>query len=198
VFRLVIGVRFSLQKHFVRIDYLLRVGGLAILGEGDVYMSQFFGQALLRFLCAILLCVLIGQPAIPAVRNMAVVVSVGSKLSDVPLAELTKYCKGSAKTWPDGKSFVIILKSLDSPDMHVALQKLFGGTAAEARAIIAKLNDGRQTVKIVESDDDLLRAVNATPGAIGLIDVYSINSSVKVLRIDGKLPFDMGYALRGL
>jgi hypothetical protein len=52
-------------------------------------------------------------------------------------------------------------------------------------------------VKIVESEEDLLRAVEATPGAIGILDVYAINSSVKVLRVDGKLPFDVGYAFRG-
>jgi hypothetical protein len=39
--------------------------------------------------------------------------------------------------------------------------------------------------------------VDNTPGAVGIVDVYSINSSVKVLRIDGKLPFDVGYALKG-
>ncbi len=33
--------------------------------------------------------------------------------------------------------------------------------------------------------------------AVGILDVYAINSAVKVLRIDGKLPFDVGYALKG-
>jgi hypothetical protein len=31
---------------------------------------------------------------------------------------------------------------------------------------------------------------------VGLVDVYTINSSVRVLHIDGKLPFDVGYALK--
>jgi len=39
--------------------------------------------------------------------------------------------------------------------------------------------------------------VDVTPGAIGLVDVYAINSSVKVLRVDGKLPFDAGYVFKG-
>ena len=136
-------------------------------------------------------------PAVPAIKNMAVVVSAGSKLSDVPLTDLIKYCKGTAKAWPDGKSFVIVLKNPDAPEMHVALQKLFGGTPAETRVAIARLNETRQAVKLVDTDDDLLRAVDNTPGAVGIVDVYSINSSVKVLRVDGKLPFDVGYALKG-
>jgi hypothetical protein len=59
------------------------------------------------------------------------------------------------------------------------------------------VNESRTIVKIVGSDEDLLRIVEATPGAVGIIDVYSINSSVKVLRVDGKLPFDAGYTLKG-
>jgi len=30
-----------------------------------------------------------------------------------------------------------------------------------------------------------------------LVDIYAINSAVKVLRIEGKLPFDSGYVLKG-
>ena len=135
--------------------------------------------------------------AVPAVKNMAVVTSANSKLADVPLSELMKMCKGTNKAWPDGKNFVLVLKTPDAPEMHGVLAKLFGGGAAEAKLAIAKLNEAHQTVKIVDSDEDLLRVVDSTPGAIGIVDVYAINSSVKVLRIDGKLPFDMGYALKG-
>src|SRR6267142_3777147 len=151
----------------------------------------------LRCAAAMLLFAFACTPAVPAIKNMAVVVSAGSKLADVPLADLVKYCKGTAKSWPDGKNFVIVLKNPDLPGMRVALQKLFGGGASEARLAIAKLNETRHAAVIVDSDDDLLRAVDTTPGAVGIVDVYSINSSVKVLRVDGKLPFDVGYALKG-
>jgi hypothetical protein len=151
----------------------------------------------LRSAAAMLVFAFASTPAAPAIKNMAVVVSAGSKLTDITLTDLSKFCKGGSKAWPDGKSFVMVLKNPDSPEMHVALQKLFGGSGAEARAVIAKLNEARQVVKIVESDDDLLHTVGATPGALGIVDVYSINSSVKVLRVDGKLPFDVGYALKG-
>ncbi len=135
--------------------------------------------------------------AAAAVKNMAVVTSAGSKLQDVPLTELAKLCKGTQKTWADGKSFTLVMKDPESPDMHVAVQKLFGVTPSEVKSAIAKLNETRAVVRIVESDEDLLRMVEATPGAVGILDVYAINSTVKVLRVDGKLPFDVGYALKG-
>ena len=186
---------------FVRIGYLPGILRGLILREacskGDVSMSKAFPGKLLRGAVATMLFALACTPAVPAIKNMAVVVAAGSKLADLPLADLVKFCKGTAKAWPDGKGFVIVLKNPDAPEMHVALQKLFGGGITEAKVAIAKLNETRQAVKIVDSDDDLLRTVDTTPGAIGIVDVYSINSSVKVLRVDGKLPFDLGYALKG-
>jgi voltage-gated potassium channel Kch len=140
---------------------------------------------------------ILGASSFAAVKNMAVVVSAGSKLSDVPLADLVKLCKGTQKVWPDGKGFSMVIKNPESPEMHVAVQKLFGDASGDIKVAIAKVNDSKSTVKVVTSDEDLLRTVEATPGAVGILDVYSINSSVKVLRIDGKLPFDMGYALKG-
>ena len=77
--------------------------------------------------------------------------------------------------------------------MKVPLQKLLGLAAEDGKAAIGKL----KAVKIVDTEADLLRTVESTPGAVGIADVYAINSSVKVLRVDGKLPFDLGYVLKG-
>jgi hypothetical protein len=81
--------------------------------------------------------------------------------------------------------------------MRTPVQKLFGMAPADLKAAVPKLNESRQLVKIVETDEELLRTVEATPGAVGIVDVYSINSAVRVLRVDGKLPFDVGYPLKG-
>lgn len=146
---------------------------------------------------AILGALLVTAGTFAGIKNMAVVVSAGSKLSDVALADLAKLCKGVQKTWPDGKNFTLVIRDPESPEMRVATQKLFGAAPGDLKAVISKLNEARLTVKIVENDEDLLRTVEATPGAVGIVDVYSINSSVKVLRVDGKLPFDLGYPLKG-
>jgi ABC-type phosphate transport system substrate-binding protein len=159
-------------------------------------MRKHSRRQVLRGAIALAVASALSSGAAPAIKNMAVVASAGSKLTDVPLADLIKMCKGANKTWPDGKGFVLVLKNPDAPEMRAALTKLFGG-AADVRAAIAKLNETHQVVKVVDTDDDVLRIVDATPGAIGIVDVYAINSSVKVLRIDGKLPFDVGYALKG-
>jgi ABC-type phosphate transport system substrate-binding protein len=132
----------------------------------------------------------------PAMKNMAVVVAADSNLPDLTMAEFTKLCKGAQKSWPDGRSFTLVLRDPASPEMHVAVQKLFGVPSADAKTAIAKINEVRPLIKIVGSDEDVFRTVTTTPGAVGLVDVYTISSAVKVLHIDGKLPFDVGYALK--
>lgn len=171
-------------------------GKAAWKGALEAMKSRYAGTMFHWFgvLCAV---VLLAKPVLPAIKNLAVITSAGSKLSDLPLAELEKYCKGASKTWPDGRNFTLVMKDPSSPEMHVAVTRLFGATPAEVKASIAKLNETRQALKIVNDDEELLRTVQSTPGALGIVDVYSINSGVKVLRIDGKLPFDVGYAFKG-
>src|SRR5690242_6706359 len=94
----------------------------------------------LRAALIVMIAATLDFPSLPAVKNLAVVVSAGSKRQDVPLAELTKMCKGAQKTWPDGRNFTPIMKDPGSPDMHVAVQKLCGAGGADAKTAIAKLN----------------------------------------------------------
>ena len=42
-----------------------------------------------------------------------------------------------------------------------------------------------------------MNKVAFVPGAVGVVDVYSINSSVVVVKIAGKLPLEPGYLLHG-
>lgn len=148
----------------------------------------------LRIAAVLCLVGALTTPAVPSIKNWAVVVSAGSKLQDVPLADLAKLCQGTQKAWPDGKTFALVISDPESPEMKVPVQKLLGLSGEESKAAIAKL----KAVKIVDTEADLLRTVQSTPGAVGIVDVYSINSSVKVLRVDGKLPFDLGYVLKGI
>src|SRR5215475_11585920 len=126
-------------------------------------MQRKFFVKMLRIVSAASLAVLLAGSAYAAFKNMAIVTAANSKLSDVPMADLVKYCKGTSKTWPDGKNFTIVIKSPDAPEMNGVLQKLFGGTPTEAKAAIYKLNESRTVVKIASSDEDVLKTVEATP-----------------------------------
>ena len=72
-------------------------------------------------------------------------------------------------------------------------------SAADIKDLIAssRAHSDALAVMVVQSDEVLVKAVATNPGAIGLVDVYSITSAISVLRIDGKLPLEPGYALHG-
>jgi hypothetical protein len=143
------------------------------------------------------LLLLFALPIPASMKKWAVIVPGGSKLQDLSFAEITRLCRGEKQSWADGQTFTLVMQTPESPDMRDPVRKLFGVSPTEIGPLVAKLNGGRSYIKIVERDEDVLRAVNTTPGAVGIVDVYAINSSVKVVRIDGRLPFDSGYALKG-
>ncbi len=49
----------------------------------------------------------------------------------------------------------------------------------------------------MNSPEAVVQRVESTPGAVGIVDVYSITSGVTVLKVAGKLPLQPGYALHG-
>jgi len=68
------------------------------------------------------------------------------------------------------------------------------------KATIASANHSRVShpaIVVVESDEGVLKKVESTPGAVGLVDVYSISGAVTVLKVGGKLPLQPGYPLHG-
>ena len=143
------------------------------------------------------LAAFLASVASPAIKKLAVVTSTSSPLQDVQLASLVKLCNGTQKTWPNGEAFTLVIEDPATPEMSIALRKLLGTSGDGAKAAIAKVNGSRQIVKVAASDEELLQTVVATPGAVGIVDLYSVNSAVKVLKLDGRLPFDMDYELKG-
>ncbi len=116
------------------------------------------------------------------------------------MAELVKVCKAETSRWPDGKPVTFVMRAPSSPEMQVVLTKVYGLTQAEVNMLIANSNRGRTThpaIVIATSDEDLVEKVASLPGAVGVVDVYSINSSVSVVKIAGKLPLEPGYLLHG-
>jgi hypothetical protein len=96
--------------------------------------------------------------------------------------------------WPDGTAVKVVLRDPSSPEMELLLWRVYKIPPDDLRKFIA---GHRDSVVIVDSNEAMLSAVQSIPGAIGLIDVFLINKQVKVIKIDGKLPVEYGYILRG-
>lgn len=136
-----------------------------------------------------------------AARDLALVSNKVNSVSALTVPDLVKICKGQTNRWPDGKPVTFIMRSPSSPEMKLLLEKVYEVPDSQVKEIIASANHGRMghpAVIIVDSDEELVNRVASIPGAIGIVDVYAINSSVAVVKLAGKLPLEPGYLLHGI
>lgn len=122
-------------------------------------------------------------------HHIAVVVNKDNATENVSSAQLVRIVRGETKKWPDGKEIVLVLHK-DSVGESETLQRLNKMTAAEWKA---SLTARKESIVFVDTDADVLNAVQAQTGAIGLIDEHSIDGTIRVVHVDGKLPMEFGY-----
>jgi hypothetical protein len=127
-------------------------------------------------------------------RQLAVIVDKTNKTVGLSNTDLAKVFKFDNHRWPDGRPVILVLRDPSTPEMKTAIEKLYHMQVEEFKTLLAAHASG---VIVVRSEDELLKSVEAIPGAVGLVDVYSINGRVNVLKVDGKLPLEQGYFLKG-
>jgi phosphate transport system substrate-binding protein len=121
-------------------------------------------------------------------HHTAVVVNKENALDNVSSAYLARIVRGEIKKWPDGKNIVLVLhRDMGEDESLARLNKM---SAAEWGAF---LDAHRDSIHLLDSDADVLKIVQSEPGAVGMIEVRSVDNSVNVVRVDGKLPMEQGY-----
>lgn len=154
-----------------------------------------FYQRLLRISIFVVI-----SASLASARDIALVSNKSNALGALTLPDLVKVCKAQTNRWPDGKPVTFIMRSPAAPEMKLVLEKLYGMSESEVSGLIVASNHGRTNhpaILVVTSDEELVNKVASLPGAIGVVDVYSINSSVAVVKLGGKLPLEPGYLLHG-
>jgi ABC-type phosphate transport system substrate-binding protein len=122
-------------------------------------------------------------------HHMAVVVNKENNVGNVTAVHLSKLFRSEVRKWPDGKAVVLVLHK-DSAGETETLERLIKMSDDEWKAMIAAHKD---SIQMADSDAEVLKIVQATPGAIGLVDVRSVDNTINVVRVDGKLPMESGY-----
>jgi hypothetical protein len=147
------------------------------------------------------LALVLAAAIVPArAKDVAVVSNKSGKVSALAMADLVKVCKAQTNRWSDGTPVTLIVREPGSPEMRMVEEKIYGLTPDELRDLIATVNHGRTNhpaILVANSDEEVIRRVQSAPGAVGLVDVYSITGAVNVVKIGGKLPLEPGYPLHG-
>jgi ABC-type phosphate transport system substrate-binding protein len=122
-------------------------------------------------------------------HHTAVVVNKDNAVENMTSVHLAKIVRGEVKKWSDGKNIVLVLHK-NSEGEDETLARLNKMTEAEWKAFATA---HKESFLWVDTDADVLKAVQSEPGAIGLIEAHSIDNTVNVVRVDGKLPMEFGY-----
>ena len=122
-------------------------------------------------------------------HHTAVVVNKENAVENVTSAHLAKVIRGEIKKWPNGKNIVLVLHKESSGESET-LERLNKMSAAEWKGFLVAHRD---SIVFVDTDADVLRTVQGEPGAIGFIEVHSVDNTVNVVHVDGKLPMEFGY-----
>jgi len=127
-------------------------------------------------------------------KQLAVIADTANPTTNLTTAELVKILNARSQTWPDGRAIKLIVRDPSCADMQLVVHRLLAMTPEQVHAFIQA---HRGAIIVADSDDAVVKVVSTTRGAIGIVDLYSLTKDVKVLKIDGKLPVEQGYVLRG-
>ena len=122
-------------------------------------------------------------------HHMAVVVSKQNKTETVSSVQLSKIFRAETRKWPDGTDIRLVLHR-SSMGEAVTLGRLNKMSTQQWQKWVS---GHRDSIELVDSDKDVLKYVESTPAAIGLVDVRSLTGGVNVVRVDGKVPMEDGY-----
>ena len=144
----------------------------------------------MRIRSAIYMLALLGVCLTPCfAHHTAVVVNKDNEVDNVTSAHLAKIVRGEIRKWNDGKNVVLVLHK-DSAGEAETLQRLNKMSTVEWKTFVSAHKD---SIVFVDTDADVVKAVQSEPGAIVFIEVHSIYNNVNVVHVDGKLPMELGY-----
>jgi|SRR5712675_1976375 ABC-type phosphate transport system substrate-binding protein len=151
----------------------------------------------IRTVSATILLLLVAVGAAFA-ADFAVIVNPANPAKVMALADLGKIFKGKTSTWANGRNVTIILREPSTASMKFIIEKVMGVDVEQGKTILSDpTRKSASQVVFLNSDEEIVKAVETNPTAVGIVDVYSITGGVKVIKIDEKQPFDPGYVLKG-
>jgi hypothetical protein len=158
--------------------------------------------SMLLALIAAVLVALVGLAPRPVRASndvaLAVIVSPNSKLTNISVADLRRVFQSERLTDPDGNRLIALNhppKTVDRVGFDQVVLRMDPDEVGRFW-IDRKIRGGNGPPRTVESLATLRRVVEKLPGAIGYLRPGQLSNEVRVIRVDGKLPEEAGYAIR--
>jgi hypothetical protein len=157
----------------------------------------------IAFRAVVLACLCFFLPRTMAAQShdvdIAVVVHPDTPISNLTLAEVRKVFLGDRQYWTTNIPVVLLIRAPVARERNVVLKIIYQMSETQFKQYwIAKIFRAEVATapKVVYSNDMANELVTAVPGAIAFIDARDVKPGSKVVRVEGHLPGDAGYALR--
>ena len=152
-----------------------------------------------RFFAALLAVVLAtGASARAQSAALAIVVHRSNPVESLTRAELRQILLLERQSWPNNKKITVVMRDSGQPERVALLHAVCQMTERDFdRRLLQTTFQGGALAqpRTISTPDGMLRFVFNVPGALGYLRADAVDATVKVVRIDGKLPNEPGYPL---
>lgn len=132
---------------------------------------------------------------------LAIVVNQSNPVDDISFIELRRIFLGNRSHWANGRRITLVMREPDEPERKTILRDVCEMSEDQLKThYLHGLYTGEILVspKTLATPMGVRKFIFNVPGAIGYLRKSDVDSSVKVVRIDGLDPRDKGYKLRVL
>ena len=132
--------------------------------------------------------------------SVAIIVHRSNPIDQLSLRELRRIFLLEVQNWPNGRRITLVMREKGQPAREEAIRLVCDMSEVEfERHLLFQTFRGDLAwgPRSIASAGAMLRFVFNAPGAIGYVPAAQVDGTTKVLRIDGLLPEDAGYPLRG-
>jgi ABC-type phosphate transport system substrate-binding protein len=130
--------------------------------------------------------------------DLAVIVNKKTAVLGMTTRDLKGIFLGEKEAWPNGTKLIAIAPSLEHAETRSLLKEICGMNEPDYKKYFMQMNFQGKTVNaphLVASPAQVRAAVAATPGAIGIVNLHDVDTSVNVISLDGVAPGSAGYKL---
>jgi ABC-type phosphate transport system substrate-binding protein len=131
-----------------------------------------------------------------ASQNLAIVVNRANPVDNLTSGELRRIFLGERGHWANGRRITIVMMETGQPERDTVLRAICQMSETEfSNHFLHGLFTGEVLVspKTLAATVGVRKFIFNVPGAIGYLRASDVDETVKVVRIDEKLPGDKGY-----
>jgi len=131
-------------------------------------------------------------------KDVAIVVNKANPITELSLQDLRQIFKAERQFW-DGKKIHLLMREEGAWEKEIILKKVYTMSDEELKKFwLGKIFRGEVTTfpQIISSPLMINKLIQNLAGAIGFLDSQAVDANVKVIKIEGRLPGQEGYALK--